>query len=59
MMIVAGSIEGFFSPSSVAAGLKFLVAAAVGIVFVIYLASGRTRDALLRAPEQQAKAAGA
>ena len=40
MLIVAGTIEGFFSPSSVPAPLKFLLAAAISSMFVLYLVRG-------------------
>lgn len=37
MLMVAGAIEGFFSPSSVPALMKFLAAAALFAILVIYL----------------------
>jgi uncharacterized membrane protein SpoIIM required for sporulation len=43
MLIVAGSIEAFFSPSSVAASLKFTAAAALFTLLIAYLWSGSQR----------------
>jgi uncharacterized membrane protein SpoIIM required for sporulation len=40
MLIVAGTIEGFFSPSSVPAPFKFALAAALFTMFVGYLSRG-------------------
>jgi uncharacterized membrane protein SpoIIM required for sporulation len=40
MLVVAGTIEGFFSPSSVPVALKFLLAGAVFTALVLYLARG-------------------
>ena len=40
MLIVAGTIEGFFSPSSVPAPFKFALAAAIFTIFVAYLSRG-------------------
>jgi hypothetical protein len=40
MLVVAGMIEGFFSPSSVAVPFKFALAAALFTMFVLYLARG-------------------
>ncbi len=56
MLIVAGTIEGFFSPSSVSPGLKFLVAAAVATIFVIYLSRGWSRPRNLKAPQRMSTA---
>jgi uncharacterized membrane protein SpoIIM required for sporulation len=51
MLIVAGTIEGFFSPSAVPAPFKFLLAAANFSLFVIYLARGaRTRPGSVLSP---------
>jgi uncharacterized membrane protein SpoIIM required for sporulation len=41
LLIVAGTIEGFVSPSALAARLKFLLAAALFALLVVYLCSGR------------------
>jgi uncharacterized membrane protein SpoIIM required for sporulation len=40
MLVVAGTIEGFFSPSSVPAPFKFALAAALFTMFVAYLSRG-------------------
>jgi len=40
MLIVAGTIEGFFSPSSVPSQFKFALAAALLTMLVVYLARG-------------------
>jgi hypothetical protein len=40
MLIVAGTIEGFFSPSSVSTPFKFTLAAALFTMFVAYLSRG-------------------
>jgi uncharacterized membrane protein SpoIIM required for sporulation len=40
VLIVAGTIEGFFSPSSVPVAFKFGLAAALFTMFVAYLARG-------------------
>lgn len=40
MLVIAGTIEGFFSPSSVSVTLKFLLAGAIFTIFVIYLVRG-------------------
>jgi uncharacterized membrane protein SpoIIM required for sporulation len=50
MLIVAGLIEGFFSPTSVPARYKFLLAAALFTVFALYLQRGyKSRHALEQA----------
>jgi hypothetical protein len=44
MLIVAGTIEGFFSPSAAAAGLKFAVGATLFALLLLWLvAAGRCR----------------
>lgn len=40
VLIIAGTIEGFFSPSSVPAGFKFSAAAAIATMFALYLGRG-------------------
>jgi uncharacterized membrane protein SpoIIM required for sporulation len=40
LLIVAGIIEGFFSPSSVAVPVKFAFAAALFAAFILYLCAG-------------------
>jgi hypothetical protein len=41
MLIVAGVIEGFVSPSSLAVSLKFTFAAVLFLLLIVYLRSGR------------------
>ena len=43
VLIIAGTIEGFFSPSSVPAPAKFLVAALLFTLFTLYLTFGGKR----------------
>jgi uncharacterized membrane protein SpoIIM required for sporulation len=43
VLIIAGTIEGFFSPSSVLAPAKFLVAALLFALFTLYLTFGGKR----------------
>jgi len=45
LLIIAGTIEGFLSPSALAARLKFLLAAALFALLVLYLCSARGADA--------------
>lgn len=45
LLIVAGTIEGFLSPSSANARLKFLFAAVLFVLLVSYLSSARGEDA--------------
>ena len=45
LLIVAGTIEGFLSPSALAVRLKFLLAAALFALLVVYLSSARGKDA--------------
>jgi len=45
ILIVAGTIEGFFSPTHLPAALKYAFAAALFTIFAIYLGmGGRTPD---------------
>jgi uncharacterized membrane protein SpoIIM required for sporulation len=41
LLIIAGAIEGFLSPSGLAMRLKFLLAAVLFVLLVAYLSSGR------------------
>jgi uncharacterized membrane protein SpoIIM required for sporulation len=43
LLIIAGSIEGFVTPSGLPIPLKFVVAAASGVVLAAYLRRGRPR----------------
>lgn len=45
MLVVAGTIEGFFSPSSVPAPFKFTLAAVLFTMFVAYLSRGWRKEA--------------
>jgi uncharacterized membrane protein SpoIIM required for sporulation len=45
MLIIAGTIEAFFSPSSVLASLKFAAAAALFTLLIVYLWSGSQNEA--------------
>jgi len=40
ILIVAGTIEGFFSPSEVPTAFKFLLSAGIFTVFALYLVRG-------------------
>jgi hypothetical protein len=40
MLLVAGFVEGFVSPTSLAPSVKFLLAGGLGTLLVLYLASG-------------------
>jgi uncharacterized membrane protein SpoIIM required for sporulation len=44
ILLIAGVVEGFVSPTSLPAGLKFLLAAALGTLLVLYLMSGWKRE---------------
>jgi hypothetical protein len=46
MLIVAGTVEGFFSPSGAPAGLKFAVGAALFTLLLVWLFSSREDDAV-------------
>jgi uncharacterized membrane protein SpoIIM required for sporulation len=48
VLIVAGMIEGFFSPSSVPTGFKFTLAAVLFTLFAGYLAYGGRKDTIER-----------
>jgi len=50
MLIIAGTIEGFFSPSSVPVALKFTLAAALFVIFAAYLSRGWRKEELSRPP---------
>jgi uncharacterized membrane protein SpoIIM required for sporulation len=44
MLLIAGLIEGFVSPTSLPPVMKFLLAGALGTLLVLYLMSGRTTE---------------
>ena len=46
LLVVAGVIEAFISPTNVAAPLKFLLSAALFTALVLYLSSGRKKPAM-------------
>ena len=48
MLIVAGMIEGFFSPSSVPVASKFMLAATLFAMFVAYLSRGWRKQLLVQ-----------
>lgn len=52
LLVIAGTIEGFFSPTGIAAPIKFLFAAAMFILLVVYVTGG---DQLF--PQREEKAA--
>jgi uncharacterized membrane protein SpoIIM required for sporulation len=49
MLIIAGTIEGFFSPTHVSPALKFTLAALLLTALIVYLSSGKEKDNALRA----------
>jgi uncharacterized membrane protein SpoIIM required for sporulation len=57
MLIVAGTIEGFISPSSLAVPLKFALAAVLGSLLIVYLRSAANSDATVAPPETRKKSA--
>ena len=50
LLVVAGLVEGFVSPTPMSAGAKFTVAAALLVLFVFYLARGWTSPGLKVGP---------
>jgi uncharacterized membrane protein SpoIIM required for sporulation len=55
MLVIAGTIEGFFSPSSAPAGLKFAVGAALFTLLLLWLfAARRSEDREMSATESPA-----
>jgi uncharacterized membrane protein SpoIIM required for sporulation len=44
MLVIAGIVEGFISPTPIAPQMKFLLAAGLGALLVLYLMSGRNRQ---------------
>jgi len=44
ILIVAGLIEGFISPTAVSPAVKLMIGVAMFVLLVFYLSSGRTRD---------------
>jgi uncharacterized membrane protein SpoIIM required for sporulation len=44
MLVIAGTIEGFFSPSGAAVGLKFAVGAVLFTLLLVWLFSGKTGE---------------
>jgi uncharacterized membrane protein SpoIIM required for sporulation len=49
LLLIAGLVEGFVSPTNIAPGMKFLLAAALGTLLVLYLTSGR--ETMEKAPQ--------
>ena len=45
MLLIAGFVEGFVSPTNLPPYVKFLLAAGLGTLLVLYLASGKKRGA--------------
>src|SRR5262249_8430168 len=55
LLLIAGLVEGFVSPTKIAPGMKFLLSAALGTLLVLYLMSGRNEAATSAAPVEVAK----
>jgi uncharacterized membrane protein SpoIIM required for sporulation len=55
LLLVAGLVEGFVSPTNLAPGMKFLLAGALGTLLVLYLLSGRNELANPRSLVEAAK----
>jgi len=55
MLVIAGTIEGFFSPSGAPAMLKFGVGAALFALLLAWLFSGRTDEQILARTERDAE----
>jgi uncharacterized membrane protein SpoIIM required for sporulation len=44
MLVIAGIVEAFVSPTSLPAGMKFLLAAGLAVLLVLYLSSGANQS---------------
>ena len=44
LLLIAGLVEGFVSPTTIAPGMKFLLAAALATLLVLYLMGGRNES---------------
>jgi hypothetical protein len=51
MLVMAGAIEGFFSPSGAPAGLKFAVGAALFTLLLVWLFSSPGDERIERSAE--------
>jgi uncharacterized membrane protein SpoIIM required for sporulation len=51
LLLVAGFVEGFVSPTDLNPAIKFLLAGALGTLLVLYLLSGRAVEKRASAPE--------
>jgi hypothetical protein len=51
MLVIAGTIEGFFSPSGAPAGLKFAVGAALFTLLLVWLFSSSGDERIERRAE--------
>jgi hypothetical protein len=58
MLLIAGFVEGFVSPTDLRYSIKFILAGGLGTLLVLYLSSGTMRHRIVPAGIPEVSAAG-